>query len=69
MTRTRVAVIALLALIVLAHLALWQSDQMETGMKLTLTLINAIGWAVVLIPAWAVSKWLDASRNNPRDRD
>ncbi|TNF64392.1 MAG: phenylalanyl-tRNA synthetase subunit beta [Rhodobacteraceae bacterium] len=63
MIRTRVAVILLLGLIVLAHVALWRSDRMETGMKLTLTLINAVGWAVVLIPAWAVSKWLNAHRH------
>lgn len=69
MTRTRVAVIALLALIVLAHVALWRSDRMETGMKLALTLINAVGWAVVLIPAWTVAKWLDAHKRTSRGDD
>jgi hypothetical protein len=64
MTRTRIAVLVLLVLIVLAHVALWRSDRMETGMKLTLTLINAVGWAVVLIPAWAVGRWLDAHRRD-----
>lgn len=64
MTRTRIAVLVLLVLIVLAHVALWRSDRMETGMKLALTLINAVGWAVVLIPAWAVGRWLDAHRRD-----
>ncbi len=64
MSRTRIAVLVLLVLIVLAHVALWRSDRMETGMKLALTLINTVGWAVVLIPAWAVGRWLDAHRRD-----
>ena len=64
MSRTRIAVLVLLVLIVLAHVALWRSDRMETGMKLALTLINTVGWAVVLIAAWAVGRWLDAHRRD-----
>ena len=56
----RVALVGLLALIVLAHVGLWRSDQMTTDLKWRLTVINALGWLVVLGPIWLVGKWLDA---------
>ena len=53
-------VAALLALIVVAHLALWASDRVTPDIKLRLTVLNALGWAVVLVPALAVVRWRDA---------
>jgi hypothetical protein len=48
-------------LIVGAHIAMWTSD-MPRDLALRLTLINAAGWAVILIPAWLVSKWAAAHK-------
>ncbi len=59
MTRTRLALLALGPLIVAAHVMLWLSD-MPQDAKLRLTLLNAAGWAVVLLPALAVNLWLGA---------
>ncbi|MEL6511322.1 MAG: phenylalanyl-tRNA synthetase subunit beta [Pseudomonadota bacterium] len=57
--RLRHAVIALLTLVVIAHVFLWLSDQMPFETKWRLTVINALGWAAVLIPAYGVGRWLD----------
>jgi len=51
----RLWLIILLTLIIGGHIAMWTSD-MPRDLALRLTLINAAGWAVILIPAWAVSK-------------
>ena len=55
----RVYVTILILVIVGAHIAMWTSD-MPRDLALRLTLINAAGWAVILIPAWLVSKWAAA---------
>ena len=51
----------LLVLIIVAHVALWTSD-MPRDLALRLTLINAAGWAVILLPVWAVGKWAAAHK-------
>ncbi len=53
---TRVLLILLIVIVVGAHVAMWTST-MPRELALKLTLINAAGWAVILIPAWAVGKW------------
>lgn len=64
--RTALALTCLLTLIVAAHIGLWRSDRVPDTLKLRLTLINAAGWAVVLLPAWGVSLWLRArQRRDP----
>ncbi|MCK0095941.1 phenylalanyl-tRNA synthetase subunit beta [Yoonia sp. F2084L] len=55
----RLYVTILILVIVGAHIAMWTSD-MPRDLALRLTLINAAGWAVILIPAWLVSKWAAA---------
>ena len=55
----RLYVIILIVAIIGAHIAMWTSD-MPSDLALRLTLINAAGWAVILIPAWLVSKWAAA---------
>ncbi len=52
----RAYIIALLIVIVGAHIAMWTSD-MPRDLALKLTLINAAGWAVVLIPVYGVARW------------
>jgi len=55
----RFYVTLLILVIVGAHIAMWTSD-MPRDLALRLTLINAAGWAVILIPVWLVSKWAAA---------
>lgn len=55
--KPRLALAALLTLIVLAHIGLWTSERWPTEAKLRLTLLNVLGWAVVLLPAYGVSRW------------
>ena len=57
--KMRLYIIALITLVVGAHVALWTSD-MPNDLALKLTVINATGWAVILIPVWLVSKWAAA---------
>lgn len=55
----RFGITFLILIIIGAHVAMWTSD-MPRDLALKLTLINAAGWAVVLVPAWAVGKWAAA---------
>jgi len=57
----RYFIIGLITLIVGAHIAMWTSD-MPKDLALKLTLINATGWAVILVPVWLVSKWAAAHK-------
>ncbi len=49
----------LVILIVLAHVALWRSD-MPPDLKMTFTILNAIGWSIILLPIVFVSRWMNA---------
>ena len=55
-------VLALVILIVIAHVFLWRSD-MPGHLKLTFTILNAIGWTIVLAPILLIDRWLDAIRS------
>lgn len=56
-------------LIVVAHVFLWRSD-MEPGLKLTFTILNAIGWTIVFAPILFIDRWLEAvKRRNSDDHD
>ena len=59
-------VIALIILIVGAHILMWTSD-MPRSLAFKLTALNAAGWAVVLLPAWAVSKWAKVHAQTPKN--
>ncbi len=63
MSRMRVYIAVLIIAIIGAHIAMWTSD-MPRDLALRLTLINAAGWAVILLPAGAVSKWAAAHQKN-----
>ena len=56
----------LVLFVVGGHVAMWMSD-MPRDMALRLTLINAAGWAVVLLPAYGVSRWLKAKTEHRDD--
>lgn len=49
----------LIFFIVIAHILLWRSD-MPFGLMLTFTILNAIGWTIVLAPMLLIDKWLDS---------
>ena len=63
-------VAAMVIAIVIAHIFLWRSD-MDPGLKLTFTILNAIGWAIVFAPILFIDRWLEAikSRNSERKDD
>lgn len=63
----RLAVIALLILIVMAHIGLWADETIPLEAKRRLTTLNAIGWAVILLPAWGVSLWLRAKTGGGKE--
>ena len=67
--RNRLGLIVLLSIIVIAHVGLWSSDRVPADIKLRLTVINALGWGIVLVPAWAVGKWAQAHRRRRPGRD
>ena len=61
--RNRALLVAVLVVLIFgAHIFLWRSD-MPTGLKLTFTILNAIGWTIVLAPILLVDKWIDAIRD------
>ena len=64
----RIYIICLITLIVGAHIAMWTSD-MPRDLALRLTLINAAGWAIILLPAWGVAKWAAAKQWQGADQD
>ncbi len=57
--RNRVALVVLLSIIVLAHIAMWRSE-MPRDVAMRFTIINAIGWSIVLLPILLVNRWLKA---------
>ncbi len=59
-------VITLVSMIVIAHVFLWQSD-MPRALKLTFTLLNAVGWTIVLAPILLIDKWLAAIKQRNSD--
>jgi len=68
MTLQRIALTLLLTLIIGGHIAMWTSD-MPKDLALKLTLINAAGWAVILLPAYGVARWAKAQRLNDAPPD
>ena len=60
----------LIFFIVIAHILLWRSD-MPFGLMLTFTILNAIGWTIVLAPMLLIDKWLDSvkARNSQAPDD
>ncbi len=54
----KIILAALITAIVVAHIFLWLST-MTLGAKLAFTALNALAWAVVLVPIWLVPRWLD----------
>jgi dolichyl-phosphate-mannose--protein O-mannosyl transferase len=63
-------VLALVTLIVIAHVFLWRSD-MPTGQKAMWTVLNTVTWTIILAPVFLVERWLGSVRarnGRPEDR-
>lgn len=61
-------VFGLVILIVIAHVFLWRSA-MDPALKLTFTILNAIGWSIVLVPILFIDKWLDSIKKRNAETD
>lgn len=62
-----IAFVFVLGAIVLGHVALWQAEDVPLEAKQRLTLLNALGWAVIILPAVGVSFWLRAHQRRNRE--
>ncbi|WP_299620584.1 phenylalanyl-tRNA synthetase subunit beta [uncultured Tateyamaria sp.] len=70
---TKYIVVAMIVLIVIAHIFLWRSS-MDPALKLTFTVINATAWTIILGPVFFVDRWMKATRaknaeNNEAGKD
>lgn len=63
--RTKLLLAALIILIVVAHIGLWRDPDIPIEAKRRLTALNALAWAVIILPAIAVSQWLKAKTRKP----
>ena len=59
-TRAKILLACLITLIVVAHVGLWRDPDIPLEAKRRLTTLNAIGWAVIILPVFAVNQWLKA---------
>ncbi|SPJ23533.1 phenylalanyl-tRNA synthetase subunit beta [Palleronia abyssalis] len=48
-------------LVIAGHVGLWRSDAPDE-LKMKLTVLNALGWAIVILPAFAVARWAAMKR-------
>lgn len=58
--RFKLGLVALVVLIVVAHIGLWRDPDLPIDTKRRLTMINALAWAVIILPVFAVNQWLKA---------
>ncbi|WP_296416963.1 phenylalanyl-tRNA synthetase subunit beta [Pseudooctadecabacter sp.] len=58
--RLMLGLAALVTLIVVAHIGLWRDPDIPLEAKRRLTALNALGWAVIILPVFAVNQWLKA---------
>ena len=59
-TRFKLFLLALVTLIVVAHIGLWRDPDIPLEAKRRLTTLNALGWVVIILPVFAVNQWLKA---------
>jgi hypothetical protein len=60
------ALVALLALILGSHAAMLTDPDIPREVAIRLARINALAWAVILLPAVGVALWLRAQRRRNR---
>ena len=59
-TRLKLLLATLLILIVAAHIGMWRDPDMTYEAKRNWTALNALTWAVIILPMLAVNQWLKA---------
>lgn len=64
-TRAKLLLFCLITLIVVAHIGLWRDPDIPLEAKRRLTMLNALGWAVIILPVFAVNQWLKAKTAKP----
>lgn len=52
--------IVLVTLIIVGHIGLWRDPDIALETKRRLTALNALSWAVIILPLFAVNQWLKA---------
>lgn len=57
-TRLKLFLVALIILVVVAHVGLWRDPEIPVDVKRRLTTLNALGWAGIILPVFAVHQWL-----------
>jgi hypothetical protein len=62
------ALIGLLALILLSHVAMLTDPEIPRDAAWRLARINALAWAIILLPPIGVALWLRAQRRRNADR-
>ena len=62
---TKLLLIVLLGLIIAAHIGMWRDPEMPLADKRYWTAINALSWAVIILPVFAVNQWLKAKTRKP----
>lgn len=67
-TRFKLFLVALVGFIVVAHIGLWSDPDIPLEAKRRLTMLNALGWAVIILPIFAVNQWLKAKTGGPPER-
>ena len=68
--RLKLLLAVLLTLIIAAHIGLWRDPDMTYEAKRNWTAINALSWAVIILPLFAVNQWLKThSKAKPRKPD
>ena len=60
----RITLVLIVALVIAGNIGLWLSPDWPTDLKLKLTILNAIGWAVIVLPAFAVARWAAAHKSD-----
>jgi len=66
--RFKIGLVALVTLIVVAHIGLWRDPDIPLDAKRRLTTLNAIGWGVIILPVFAVNQWLKAKTGAARSK-
>jgi len=60
----KILLVVLVGLIIVAHVGMWRDPDMPYVEKRNWTLINALAWAAIILPAIGVSQWLKVKTSN-----
>ena len=63
---TKLLLLALIVLIVIAHVGLWRNPEMSFEAKRNWTAFNSLVWGIIILPLFAVNQWLKAKTARPK---